>query len=195
MWLNGPGGQPPHCSSPPMVHPPALMSPSSSPEISVDSPSTSTAANTTPASGTARAMRRSPRLVCVDVLSRDVTFANHPPTTVTSPETPPIAARARLSQVWDRSTGPNSTRVPNTVHAEPETRNQAPQRDHHSRSSSSVQWLIRPTSAVAARRKVPATNPGASAAYGTRTWPTRMKSLVASSHAIAPPTAPATHTV
>jgi len=130
----------------------------------VERPIASTAVNTIPASGTARAMSRSLPFIWLDVRSRVVSLVNHPPTTAISPDTPPTAARARLIQTSESSTGPNRTSAPNTVHAQPAIRNHAPQRDHHSRSSSSVQRLSRPTSAVAARRNAPTTNPGASAA-------------------------------
>src|SRR6185312_5754469 len=126
--------------------------------------------------------------------SRAPILVNQPPTTLTSPETPPTAVSPRLSQVWESRTGPSSTSEARTVHAEPEIRNHAPQRDHHSRSSSSVHRLMRPTSAVAASRKVPITNPGASAAYSIDRAATSGNTLAASPHAIAPPTAPATTT-
>src|SRR5581483_3083696 len=108
------------------------------------------------------------------------------PTTLTSPDTPPRAARPRESQVWESRTGPSSTSSANTVHIEPEIRNHAPHRAYHSGSSSSVHRLMRPTSAVAASRKVHITNPGDSAAYSIDRSLTSGNTRVARPHAITP---------
>ena len=93
--------------------------------------------------------------------------ALHPPATVIRPETPPTEASSQFATFPDRSNGPKMTRELITSQTTPMMSIHAPPRAHHSRSSSSVQRLMKPTRRVAASRNALRKTPRAPQAYSS----------------------------